>query len=248
MNRSWPLAAALLVLLQGQAAVHAAELQVLSSNALTGVLGELVPAFEQASGNTLVVRFDTTQALTEGVSRGEEFDVAILTHAAAQSLAASGKCSSGTDIARSGLGVAVRAGTPKPDIATLAAFRQSLRAAKSVGFSSTGASGLYVEQMLQRIGMASTVNAKVQRYPSDQLARRLADGEVELVIQQISEIHVMQGSAYAGPLPQAVQNETVFTASVGAGAHSPAAAQALVAFLSAPAAAAVIRAQWMLPP
>jgi molybdate transport system substrate-binding protein len=245
---SWPLATALLALMQVQAAVQAAELQVLSSNALTGVLGELAPAFEHASGDTLVLHFDTTQALTEGISRGEDFDVAILTHAASQSLAASGRCGRGTDIARSGLGVAVRAGARKPDIATLAAFKQALRRAKSVGFSSTGASGLYVQQMLQRIGMAPTVNAKVQRYPSDQLALRLAAGEVELVIQQISEIHVMQGSAYVGPLPQAVQNETVFTASVGSGARNPAAAQALVAFLTAPAAAPVLRAQWMLPP
>jgi molybdate transport system substrate-binding protein len=231
-----------------QSGAQGAELQVLSSNGVTGILAQLVPAFERASGNTLIMHFDTTQALTNSINEGDDFDVAILTHPAAESLATAGKCGRGTDIARTGIGVAVRAGAPKPKIATLSAFKRALQTAKSVGFSSSGASGLYVEDMLRRIDMAQTVNAKAQRYTSDQLALRLAAGEVELVIQQISEIHVMQGAAYVGPLPEVLQHDTVFTASVSSHARNPAAAQAFVAFLTAPEAAPIIRAQWMSAP
>jgi molybdate transport system substrate-binding protein len=241
-------AAALALGLLAQSGVQGAELRIASSNGVTGLMQELVPRFEQASGNTLVVHFDTTQALTESINAGEDFDVAILTHAAAEGLAASGKCGRGADIARSGIGVAVRAGAARPDISTTAALKRALLAANSVGFSSSGASGLYVEDLLQRLGVAPSVNAKAQRFSSDELAARLAAGKVELVIQQISEIKIMRGSVYVGPLPAELQHDTTFTASVAAHAHDPAAAQALVAFLTAPEAAAIVRANWMQPP
>lgn len=228
--------------------IQAAELKVVSSNGVTGLLHELGARFEQASGNTLVVHYDTTQALTNSINAGEDFDVAILTRPAAEALAASGKCGPGADIARSGIGVAVRAGAARPDITSTAALKRALLAAKSVGFSSSGASGLYVEDLLRRLDVAPQVNAKAQRYPSDQLAARLAAGEVELVIQQISEIHVMQGAVYVGPLPAPLQHDTTFTVSVAAHVHDPAAAQALAAFLAAPAAAPIIKANWMQPP
>jgi molybdate transport system substrate-binding protein len=242
------IAAALALGLLAQGGVQAAELRVASSNGVTGLLQELVPRFEQASGHTLIVHFDTTRALTDSINAGEDFDVAILTHPAADALAASGKCGRGADIARSGIGVAVRAGAVRPDISSTAALKRALLAANSVGFSSSGASGLYVEDLLRRLGVAPSVNAKAQRFSSDELAARLAAGKVELVIQQISEIKIMQGSVYVGPLPGELQHDTTFTASVAAHAHDPAAAQALVAFLTAPEAAAIVRANWMQPP
>jgi molybdate transport system substrate-binding protein len=242
------IATAIVLGLLAHSAGQAAELRVVSSNGVTGLLRELGPKFEQASGNTLLVHYDTTQALTSSINAGEYFDVAILTQSAVEALASSGKCAPGTAIARSGIGVAVRAGAARPDVTTVAALKRTLLAAKSVGFSSNGASGLYVEDLLQRLGVAQRINAKAQRYSSDQLAERLAAGEVELVIQQISEIHVMQGIAYLGPLPAELQHETVFAAAIGAHAHDPAVAQALVAFLTAPEAAPVIRANWMQPP
>jgi len=241
-------AAALAFGLLAHSAIQAAELRVVSSNGVTGLLHELGARFEQASGNRLRVHYDTTQALTHSINAGEEFDVAILTHPAAEALAASGTCGPGTDIARSGIGVAVRAGAARPDVSSPAALKRALLAAKSVGFSSSGASGLYVEELLQRLDVAQEINAKAQRFPSEELAARLAAGEVELVIQQISEIHVMQGTVYVGPLPAPLQHDTTFTVSVGAHAHDPAAAQALVAFLAAPAAAPIIKANWMQPP
>jgi molybdate transport system substrate-binding protein len=248
VSRLYPLACALALACLLQGATEAAELQVLSSNGVTGILAALVPGFEHASGNTLHVHFDTTQSLTRSINDGADFDVAILTHPAVESLMVMGRCGHGADIARSGIGVAVRAGASRPDITTLAAFKAALQRASSVGFSATGASGLYVEEMLQRIGMTQALNAKVQRYNSDVLAARLAAGEVELVIQQISEIHLMPGTDYVGPLPGSLQHDTVFTASVGTHARDPAAAKALVAFLVAPEAAAIIRANWMTPP
>jgi molybdate transport system substrate-binding protein len=242
------LAAAAVLGMLVQSTVQGAELRIVSSNGVTGLLQELGAKFEQATGNTLRVHYDTTQALTGSINAGEDFDVAILTQPAVEALAGSGKCAPGVGVARSGIGVAVRAGAAKPDVTTTAALKRTLLAAKSVGFSSNGASGLYVEELLQRLGLAQSVNAKAQRYPSDQLAARLAAGDVELVLQQISEIHVMQGTAYVGPLPAELQHETVFSATVGAHAHDRAAAQALVAFLTAPAAAPIIRANWMQPP
>lgn len=248
MTISHRLAVAVVLGLLAQSAVQGSELRIVSSNGVTGLLHELGPRFEQATGNTLVVDYDTTQALTNSINAGEDFDVAILTHPAAEALATSGKCARGADIARSGIGVAVRAGAAKPDVTTTAALKRALLAAKSVGFSSNGASGLYVEELLQRLGVAQSVNAKAQRFTSEQLAARLAAGDVELVIQQISEIHLMQGTAYVGPLPAELQHDTTFTASIAAHAHDPAAAQAFVAFLTAPEAAAIIRANWMQPP
>ena len=242
------IATAIVLGLLAHSAVQGAELRVVSSNGVTGLLRELGPKFEQATGNTLIVHYDTTQALTSSINAGEDFDVAILTQPAVEALASSGKCAAGTGIARSGIGVAVRAGAARPDVTTTAALKRTLLAAKSVGFSSNGASGLYVEDLLQRLGVAQRVNTKAQRYTSDQLAARLAAGDVELVIQQISEIHVMQGIAYLGPLPAELQHETVFTAAIGAHAHDPAVAQALVGFLTAPEAAPIIRANWMQPP
>ncbi len=238
-------ACTVLFALLAQSSLQGAELKIASSNGVTGLLAELGPQFQQATGNTLVVHYDTTQALTISISAGEDFDVAILTHPALEALAMSGRCARGTDIARSGIGIAVRAGAPKPDITTAAALTRTLLAAKSVGFSSNGASGLYVEDLLQRLGVARRVNAKAQRFTSEQLAARLAAGEVELVIQQISEINVMPGTSYVGPLPAELQHDTVFAAGIGAHAHDPAAAQAFIAFLTAPEAAPVIREKWM---
>jgi molybdate transport system substrate-binding protein len=237
-----------LVALLAQSSLQGAELKIASSNGVTGLLAELGPRFQQATGNTLLVHYDTTRALSLSISAGEDFDVAILTHPAIAALATSGKCARGTDIARSGIGIAVRAGAPKPDVTSTAALRRTLLAAKSVGFSSNGASGLYVEDLLRRLGVAQPVNAKAQRFTSDQLAARLAAGDVELVIQQISEINVMPGTAYVGPLPAELQHDTVFAAGVGAHAHDPAAAQAFIAFLTAPEAVPVIREKWMTPP
>jgi molybdate transport system substrate-binding protein len=232
------LALIVLALLTHAAACDAAQLTVFASSAVAAAMRGLVPQFERDSGNTLNVRYDTTMALKGDIESGAAFDVAILTAAANESLTSSGKilATASSAIARSGIGVVVRAGAPKPDINTAEAFKRSLLSAKSVAFTANGASGTYFEALLQRLGIADAVNAKALRPSGGTVGELVAHGDAELGVQQISELLPVAGIDYVGPLPADYQNYTVFNASLGAQAKDPSAGKALIAFLLTPAA------------
>jgi molybdate transport system substrate-binding protein len=252
MSATWRCALSLLVLgaLARVAPAAAAQLTVLASSAVTAAMQGLAPQFERNTGNTLALHYDTTNALKTGIENGATFDVAILTMAASEALIDSGKIlpDGSHAIARSGIGVAVRAGAPKPDIGTADAFRAALLSARSVAFTANGASGTYVEGLLQRMGIAESVNAKALRPQGGAVGELVAHGDAELGIQQISELLPVGGIAYVGPLPAEYQNYTVFSVSVGAHATDTRAARALIAFLSTPAARKVFMANGMEPP
>jgi molybdate transport system substrate-binding protein len=228
---------------------QAAEIKVLSTNGVKTVLEELVPQFEKATAHKLVIKWGPAAELKVLIEKGETFDLAILTAAALDDLIKQGKLAAPTraDIARSGAGMAFKKGAPRPDIATTDAFKRTLVAAKSIAYVGTGATGGNMRKIFERLGIADEMKAKTKILSGISAADAVAKGEAEFGFTQVSEIMGVEGAELAGPLPPEVQVYTVFPAAVGAGAKESTAAQALIKFLTAPAAAPVIRAKGMEP-
>jgi len=227
---------------------QAAEIKVLSSNAVKTVLEELGPRFEKATEHKLVITFSSAAALKSNIEKGEAFDLAILTASAADDLIRQGKLAAATrtDLVRSGAGVAIRKGAPKPDISTTDAFKRTLLNAKSIGYVEQGATGLYLKGLLERLGIAEELKPKTKLLATG-AAEAVANGEVEIGMTQISEILPYAEAQLAGPLPPEIQLYTVFPAAISASAKEPEAAKALIKFLTSPAAASVIKAKGMEP-
>ena len=232
---------------------EAAEIKVASGGAFKAVLTPLLAQYEKDSGNKTDPTFQTVgQHLSLIRSGKEEFDVAVLTPEAIDSLAKEGKVVPGSraDLAKVGVGVVVKAGTPLPDIGTVDAFKRALLAAKSVAYidpAAGGSSGIYVAKLLERLGIAGEVNAKAKLVHGGAVADHIADGEAEIGVHQISEILPVAGVVLVGPLPAEIQNFTVYSAGVGANAKDAAAATGLVKFLSGPHALPIIKASGMEP-
>ena len=225
------------------------EVKVLSTHAVEAVLRALAPKVAHASGQRLTIRYDPANALKRAIENGAAFDVAIVTRPVIDELAAQGLVLRETcrDIARSGLGVAVRAGAPKPDIASPDAFKRALLAARSVVRSSEGTSGVYFEKLLQRLGIADALRVRIVLGPSGRVAEMVGRGEAELAVQQIPELLPVKGVDFAGPFPDALQLSTIFSAGVGAAASDRAAATALVEALAAPSATTLFKVHGLEP-
>jgi molybdate transport system substrate-binding protein len=229
-----------------------AEIKVLTAGAFKQVLLALLPDFERTSGHKVTVANDTVGALTKRIAGGETFDLAVLTPKAVDDLAKEGKFVAGSrvNLARVGVGVVVKDGTPKPDISSVAAFKQALLAAKSVAYidpAAGGSSGIYVAGLLDKLGIAGEVKPKAKLIPGGAVAEHVAKGEAELGIHQISEILPVKGVTLVGPLPAEIQNYTVYAAGIGAHAKQSAAAKALLKTLTSPAAAEVLKSKGMEP-
>ena len=229
-----------------------AEIKVLTAGAFKQVLLALVPDFERATGHKVTVQNDTVGALTKRIAGGEAFDLAVLTPKAVDDLAKEGKFVAGSraNLARVGVGVVVKDGTPKPDVASVAAFKQALLAAKSVAYidpAAGGSSGIYVAGLLDKLGIAGEVKPKAKLIPGGAVAEHVAKGEAELGIHQISEILPVKGVTLVGPLPAEIQNYTVYAAGLGAQAKEGDAAKALLKTLTSPAAAEVLKSKGMDP-
>jgi molybdate transport system substrate-binding protein len=244
------IAAAVVAVALGAGAAHAAEVRLMSSNAVKTVLEELAPQFEKATENKLKISFGAAANLKASIDKGEAFDVAILTGPLVDALIKEGKAvaASRADIARSGIGVAVKKGAPKPDIATTDAFKQALLKAQSVAYVEQGASGIYLKGLFERLGLAEALKPKLKLLPaSNPAAQAVANGEAEIGMTQISEILPYAGAELVGPLPAEIQLTTVFTAGAATAAQNAAAADALIKFLRTPAAASVIKAKGLDP-
>jgi molybdate transport system substrate-binding protein len=246
-----PLAAVLgTAALLAAASVHAAEIKVLASNGVKAALEELAPAFERDSGNKLVMSFGLAAALKRQIEAGEAFDVAILTSAGIDDLAKQGKVDGGSRaaIARSGVGIGIRQGGPRPDISTALALKRTLLAAKSVSWAKEGQSGIYFASVLQRIGIAEQMKPKiVLASAGSEVGKLVASGQVELGVILVNELMAAPGVEVLGPLPPELQNYTAFHAGVGAGSKDSSAAKALIQFLTAPSAGAVFKAKGQEP-
>ena len=232
------------------APAHAADIKVLASNGVKSALEELAPAFERDSGNKLVIAFGLAAALKRQIEAGEAFDVAILTSAGIEDLAKQGKIdgASRASIARSGVGIGIKKGGPRPDIGTSDALKRTLLAAKSITWAKEGQSGIYFAGLLEKIGIAEQMKPKVVPAASGvEVGKLVAGGQVELGVILVNELMAAPGVEVLGPLPAELQNYTVFHAGVGAGSKDSSAAKALIKFLTAPSAGAVFKAKGQEP-
>jgi molybdate transport system substrate-binding protein len=233
------------------ATARAAEVKVFTSVALKSVLDELAPAYEKASGNKVTIMYGLAADMKKRVLAGEIADVIMLTRAMMEDLQKQEKLGGAlVNVAGTPVAVAARAGAPKPDIGTVEAFKKTLLAAKSIVYADPakgGLSGIVFARALDRLGIVEQMKAKTILVPGAQAADLVAKGEAELGVGQASEIVPVAGVQLVGPLPGELASITLFTAAVGAGSGSPAAAKALIEFLTAPQAAPRFQAKGFQP-
>jgi molybdate transport system substrate-binding protein len=225
---------------------------VLSAGAFKQVVLALVPEYQRQTGNTVTVENGTTGQLKKRIDGGEAFDIVVITPAVIDEMIAIGKVAAGSEVklAGVGIGVVVKEGAPKPDISTVEKFKQALLAAKSVAYidpASGGSSGIYIEKLLVKLGIADQIRPKAKLKKGGHVADFIVSGEAELGIHQISEIVPVKGVTLVGPLPKEIQNTTTYAAGLSASAKNKAAAEALIKTLSGPAAAAVLKSKGMEP-
>ena len=230
------------VLSAGVSAARADEIKVIAANAVKEPFLELVAAFEKSSGHKVASVWSGTDGVIKRISGGEVVDIVIVGAANIDKLIQEGKVVAGSrvDFAKSGVGIAVREGLPKPDISSVEAVRKAVLEAKSVAYSS-GPSGLYIVEMFKRMGIAGQVRDKLKIPPSNVLVGEvLARGEADLGFQQVSDLLHVKGIVYLGPLPAEIQNITVYATGLHTAAPRSEAAKALVRFLTAAQARPVI--------
>src|SRR5215470_234128 len=236
------------VMLAQAAVAHAGEITVLSTSGMRAVVEELAPPFERTTGHTLHLTFGTASAVRSQIEAGEPFDVAILGAPFIDALIKEGRlrADTRTDVARSGIGIAVRTGAPKPDIRAVEALKRALLATPSITYNKDATSGIYFASLLQRLGIADAMQPKTKFGPGF-VAELVAKGEAEMAVQAMSDHLAVQGVDVVGPLPAEVQHYIVFTAGVGADAKAPGPAKELITFLTAPSAVPVLKAKGLEP-
>lgn len=242
--------AATLVGLGASASVSAADVKVLTAGAFKPVVAALVPDFEKKTGHKVTVENDTAGALVKRIAGGEAFDLVILTPAALAELAKAGKVLAGSarQLARVGIGVAVKKGAALPDISTVAAFQNALLTARSVAYidpAAGGSSGIYLTQLFEKMGIADRIKVKAVLVPGGLVAQRLVNDEADIAIHQISEILAVPGAVLVGPIPADIQNYTVYAGGVSATARDSAAAKALLETLNGTAARDILKVKGM---
>jgi molybdate transport system substrate-binding protein len=211
---------------------------------------DLVPEFERAADEKLDILWASTNMLMDEIAKGATGDLAILTDEAIDALIRVGKMVAGSrvDIARSAIGLAVRQGAPKPDISSAEALKKTLLAAPAIAYSKTGISGVYFPTVLQRLGIADAVKAKIIIPPPGvPVGAVVASGEAAIGAQQISELLPVPGVEVVGPLPAELQKVTVFSAGLFTAGRHPATAKALLEMLTAPAARPLYERKGMEP-
>ena len=227
---------------------RADELKVLSSVGIKAVVDELAPRFERQKGHKVMVTFGLASALKARIEGGESFDLAILTPALLDDLVKQGKAAAGSQaaIARTGLGLMVRAGAPKLDLSSVDAFKRTLLAAKSLTYVPAGASGVAFMATAKQLGIASALESKTKTAASgDEVNANVTSGAAELAVLPVSEILPVKGAALGGTFPAEVQTFIVMAGGVGASAPHAAAAKELLAFLMSPVNDGVIKEKGM---
>jgi molybdate transport system substrate-binding protein len=228
---------------------HADEIRVISSAAMKEAFLDLMPAFEKASGHKVTMVWAGGVDIVRRVREGELADAVVLARPAVEALIKDGKIAPDgrVDLARSGVGVAVRAGASRPDISSAEALKRTLLAAKSIGYSS-GPSGAYISALLVRMGIAEQVKDRVfQTKPGNPVGNYVARGEVEIGFQQVGELMPIAGIDLLGPLPAEIQEITVFSIGMHNAAKAPAATRELMKFLTSPEVAPVLRRKGLDP-
>lgn len=213
------------------------------------VWGEVSATFQQQTGYKVVMTPHIAAEAKRLIDAGERFDVVILSPAVVDQLIREKKVDSTTrvDIMRAQIGVAVRAGRPKPDISSVPAFTSTLLAAESIAYLKTGASGVYLAGLMAKLGIAEQLRGKTRLPEEDIVGPMVARGEAEIGITAISTLLATPGLSVVGPIPAEIQNYVVFTGGVSATTPSPAAAHALLKFLTSPAVEPAIRKKGLQP-
>ncbi len=237
--------------------VQAADIKVLGAVGMREVMLELGPRFERASGHTLAMTFDASGVIVRRLEAGESVDVVMILGSSLDRLTQAGTISPGSvaALASSVAAVAVRHGTPKPDISSPEAFKRMLLDAKSIARPNPadgGASGVHIEQVLKRLGILDEVKVKTKDFgrPGDPQAMpgyKVATGQAEIALHQLQELLAVRGIDIVGPFPRELQGAFVFSAGVASGTKQPDASKALINFLRTPEAAGVIKAKGMDP-
>jgi molybdate transport system substrate-binding protein len=244
----WVLAALLLAL-----PARAAELVVLSAGAIDDVARTLAPTLKLPPGDTIVIHKDTVGALVSRILEGEPFDVVLMSPAGLIRLTKADKADgfSQVELARVGVGVAVRAGTPPPDIGSVDAFRTTMLSARAVAYidpASGGTSGAYVDKLFRTLGIAEAMAPRSVLVNGGLVAKALLDHHADIGLQQISELMAIHGVTLVGPLPPEIQNYTTYDGAIAAGTNHRAAAKAFLALMAGPTALPVLTAHGMTPP
>ena len=218
-------------------------IRVRSTLALKGAVHGLASQYQAAGGAPIEADFAPTLALLERLRAGEAADVVILTREGLDEVAREGRvvAESCVDLARSWVGIAVKAGAPHPDISTEAALRAALLGARSVAYSRLGASGILFAKLIGRLGIASDINARAVIIPQGFTAEKLVTGEADLAVQQISELKQVAGIEVVGPIPRELQTPAVFSAGRMAATDKAAEAGRLLRFLASGEVAPVLR-------
>jgi molybdate transport system substrate-binding protein len=230
------------------AIVFAAEIRLLSSNAMTDVMQDLVPAFERASGHKVVGIYEPTNGILKRIGNGEAFDVVLIIKKSVEDLKGAGKVLAGShaDIARTSMGIAVREGMPNPDISSKEAFKRTLLNAKSIARSEIGASGIHFMRVLEILGITDEVKPKLKTVQgATRTGDLVANGEAEIAVQMISELLPVAGVQVVGSFPEDLYFEIVLTAGISPDTKEPEASNALVKFLASPANAQVLKRKGM---
>jgi len=231
-------------------AAQTRDLRVMISDGMKPVVEELTPQIEQSIGRKLVAQFNSSKNLRDKIHAGEPFDAAILTSDVLDDLIKQGKINAGTraEISRTGMGVGVRAGAPKPDIGTPEALKRTFLNAKSISFNPTGASAAHTYDMFARLGITEAVKPKlILDAEAGRPQMNVAGGKAELVISLIPEIKFFPGVDLAGPIPADLQSYINFAGGVATNPHDGDAAKALIQFITGPAVVPVLKAKGMEP-
>ena len=245
---------ALVLLLLASQVSQAADIRVVTSGAFTEAYKKLVPIFEEASGHKVISSYGASignapDSIPSRFARGEKFDLVILSEGGLEALMSAGKLVPGSrvDVVRSQIGAAVRKGTPKPDISTVEALKQTLLNAKSVAYSAS-ASGTYLSsELFPKLGVQDRLATTGKKIYSERVGAVVARGDAEIGFQQVSELIYFKELDFIGTLPDAVQQTIFFSAGMVDGAQEPQAARHLLTFLTSPAVANIVRATGLDP-
>ena len=241
-------------LLEAALAVNAAEVKVLAGSAIQPVMSDIIPAFERRSGHRVVFDYGTVGGMAQRVQLGEMADLAVVSGPQMDALERDGKVLPGTrlDLGKTGVGVFVRKGDPKPDISSVESFKRAMLAAKSIGYNDPAAGApvsIYLLGLFERLGLADQMSRKTVAF-KDRAERfgAVARGDVELGFNQISEIIAVPAVDLVGPLPEAIQNYTLLSIASLSSSERPEAGRSLLRYLSSPDVVAAFRSRGLSAP
>lgn len=243
------IASAALFTLLGQAGIaDAGDLKVLSGFGMKPVLDEVGPQFERSAGHKLAIAYDSSGGMRKKIGSGEPFDLAIVTNAIVDELVKQGKIASPVVVARAGVGIAVKAGAPKPAIGSAEALKRALLGAKSIAHSEDGATAAHFARIGERLGITAELKTRARPHKgADAVAQAVADGSAEMSFSVVSAIRANRALDLVGPLPTGLQDYVVYSAGIGSAAANPEGARALVRFLSDKSVAGALSAKGLEP-